>query len=725
MRKSSARGLPRPATTRTLATLLLAAFAAPAFSQALSKEEEEEKARRERAEKMETIITTGTRTPKAVDKIPGAVMVVTPEEIQHTRALTEDATAVLARTVPGYAESSQAMSNTGETLRGRIALRLFDGVPQTSPLREGNRSGTFTDMGLIGRIEVINGPSASEGIGASGGIINYISKVATKPGTEVTLTTRYTTQFHDDSDGYKVALDAAHKSDHFDLLVATSFIDRGIGYDGNGRRIGLNTSGSTADSEAKNVFLKVGGNFGPGYVQRLQATLSRFYVVGKGRYFLVDGNRDTGETNTSEPGAPLGAKSSFNDFKQGALQYTHDDLFGGSLALHVYKASQAMRFEVEGGSDRQDPLIAPLGTLLDQSEINSQKRGMRSAWSKQDLFVRGLELRAGVDVVQDESQQRLALTGRLWVPPMLYKSTAPWVQLSYDMGPLTVSGGFRREDGELSVDTYVTTFFRNRVTVQGGTLSYKEDLPNVGAIWRLPQNFSVFAAYGKGFSLPNVGIPLRNQNRPGQSVAGILDLQAVVVDNKEVGANWRGGRANASASYYESKSKFGVALAIDPITNDFIMRRLPVEIKGFEATADVTLSPALKVGALYSRIRGKTVNVEGGPLNREMGVLDINPDKLGAWVNWKWSDRGNLKLGSTTLFSRDINVGAAGEEHTKGYTLVDLAVNYDLRKYGTLTLGIENLADKFYILSWAQVVGCRNFWAGRGRVVSLSHTLKF
>ena len=41
--------------------------------------------------------------------------------------MTEDATAVLARTVPGYSESSQAMSNTGETLRGRIPLRLFDG----------------------------------------------------------------------------------------------------------------------------------------------------------------------------------------------------------------------------------------------------------------------------------------------------------------------------------------------------------------------------------------------------------------------------------------------------------------------------------------------------------------------------------------------------------------------------------------------------------------------
>ncbi|MBL0125362.1 MAG: hypothetical protein IPP88_22720 [Betaproteobacteria bacterium] len=52
------------------------------------------------------------------------------------------------------------------------------------PLREGNRTSVFTDLGIIERIEVINGPSASEGIGASGGIINYLSKTPTKMGNE-------------------------------------------------------------------------------------------------------------------------------------------------------------------------------------------------------------------------------------------------------------------------------------------------------------------------------------------------------------------------------------------------------------------------------------------------------------------------------------------------------------------------------------------------------------
>jgi iron complex outermembrane receptor protein len=236
----------------TLSALSLAILALPAFAQQAAPAP----AGAASAAELERVtITTGTRSAKAVDKIPGAITLVSKEEVQHTLLVTEDATAVLARTVPGYSESSQAMSNTGENLRGRIALRLFDGIPQGSPLREGTRNGTFTDMGIIGRIEVINGPSASEGIGAAGGIINYISAVPSTPGNQFTLTTRYTTQFHEDSGGWKLGGLFTHKDEAWDLIAAASHIDRGMTYDGNGRRIGLNTSGSVADSKADDFFV--------------------------------------------------------------------------------------------------------------------------------------------------------------------------------------------------------------------------------------------------------------------------------------------------------------------------------------------------------------------------------------------------------------------------------------------------------------------------------------
>lgn len=729
------------------------------------KSKKDEKAKKSESEKLETTelsgltVTTGTRTEKAVDKIPGAITVVSKEEIKHTLLVTEDATAVLARTVPGYAESSQALSNSGETLRGRVALRLFDGVPQGSPLRDGSRNATFTDMGIVDRIEVINGPSASEGIGAAGGIINYISAVPRKEGNEFRLLTRYSTQFDDDSAGWKVGLNFMRKQDDYDLVVGASVIDRGMGYDGDGVRLGMNTSGSVNDSEAKNLFLKGGYNFGESGERRLQATYSHFKIEGNGDYIQVDGCRyDPDECpnprpNTSERGHIFGSKAEFNDFEQLNLQYTDANVFGGSFFANAYWAKQAMRYPPENGEDRQDPLIPPNGPdglIWDQSEINTDKVGLRTGWTHSSLFdVTGLELRAGIDWVRDKADQRLALTNRLWVPPMEYTSTAPYAQLSYDIGPFTISGGLRREDGDLEVNNYTTTWYRGRRNVNGGTLSYQENLKNIGGIWRVTDEWSMFAAYGEGFGLPNVGIPLRNiscpvapgdgcPDAPPISVSDIFDLQPVIVDNREFGINWHGEQASFSISHYDSRSAFGTSFAIDPDTNDYVLFRAPTRIKGWELSGDWNVSEAWKLSALYSHIRGKTSfwsedpagNFGAGGLNKPMGALDVNPDKIGLTVRWKFSPNGDVTLGSTTLLSRDLSGSDVRaydgraytySEHTDGYTLFDLGLNYRTERFGRFSLGVENLTNKQYILSWSQVPGFRNYWSGRGRMVSITH----
>ena len=696
------------------------------------------------AEELDEIVVTGTRTPKSIDKIPGAVTIVSEAEVQRTLSLTEDATAVLARSVPGYSESSQALSNLGETLRGRTALRLFDGIPQGSPLREGNRQGTFTDMGVIGRIEVINGPSASEGLGAAGGIINYLTKVPEEEGTQGSFSTRYSTQFEDDSDLWKAGMTLTHKSEDWDLLTAASFLDRGIAYDAEGRTIGQNASGSTNDSEADNLFVKFGYNFGEDYMQRLQFSAAKFKIEGKGNYTWVQGDRELGIPDQAVRIPPLGSKTEFNDFDQYILTYTNADLFGGGFKIDAYRADQAMRYPTENGLDRQDPAIAPIGEIIDQSEIFSKKNGVKTSFTYSDIFgATGLEARFGLDLVEDEAQQRLALTNRVWVPPLNYESTAPWLQLSYDIGNLTLAGGYRREDGELHVDDYVTTWFRDRRPVGGGTLEYTEDLFNLGAIYRIGEQWSVFASYGEGFSLPNVGIPLRNiqcsndtaepngtqpdgcPNDAPISVEGILDLQALVVENQEIGFNWRGDFASFGASYYESESEFGSSLIVDPISADFVLVRAPTEITGFEASAEYIFADDWKVNAIYSNIKGLTTYGSTGPLIREMGINDISPDKFSASVNWTWAPGSDVTLGMTTLMDRDINEGRANEEHTDGYTLFDLTANFDLDRWGRLSIGVENLTDKYYILSWAQVDFFRNYFAGRGRVVSISHTINF
>jgi len=718
-----------------ISVALLTTAMSPAFAQET----------KQKAVDLDQVIVTGSRTPVAIEKVPGAVTLVTPEQVQRTLNLTEDATAVLARMVPGYSESSQAMSNSGETLRGRIALRLFDGVPQGSPLREGNRNGTFTDMGVIGRIEVINGPSAAEGIGGAGGVINYLSKNPDVDGHQTTVSTRYGTQFKDDSAQSKIGLMHTYKGDAADFLISGAYIDRGVAYDGDGRRVGLNTSGSLSDSYSKNLFVKGGYNFGANQMQRIQASYSNFHIGGKHNYKPVEGCRfDPVEcpvptTNTAEKGSIAGALAEFNDFEQFAVKYNNADFFGGDLSVDAYWAEQAMRYVPENGADRQLVKPAPPEDqrIWDQSEINSEKKGLRFGYAYNDVFkVDGLRLRAGLDMVEDTAEQRLALTNRLWVPPMKYTSIAPYAQLSWDIGPVTLDAGIRREDGELEIDSYTTVAFRDNTPVQGGKMDYKANMPNFGAIWRITDQWSVFASYSEGFGIANVGIPLRNiqANSPCKAVSCIADLQPLITENKEVGFNWRGAKGQLGASVYRSTSDFGSTLTIDKVTEDFILTRAPVEIEGFELNSAWTFNDQWKATLLYSRIRGQTQYYPGSGLKREMGILDISPDKVNASITWTPTETLNATLGVSKTFSRDLREEFVdptngdvytNEEDTYGYALWDLSVNYDTGRYGQLSLGIENIFDKQYVLTWSQLPGWQNYFSGRGRMVSLSHTFKF
>ena len=670
------------------------------------------------------VIVTGTRTPKAVDKIPGAITVVTPAEVQRSVALTEDSTAVLAKSVPGYSESNQTLNTLGETMRGRVALYLFDGIPQSTPLRDGSRNATFTDMSTVERVEVIGGASASEGIGAAGGVINYISRRATQPGLHANIGGRLGTQFRDDSGIWGVKGDVAYKGNGFDAFVAGAYVDRGITYDAHGRRIGLSASSSLADSVQKNLFAKVGTDLGSGDTQRLELTGSWFQLKGKNNYYYVSGDRAKGIPDTAVRGRQLVngidvLRPDFNDFKQAALNYSNRAVLGGTLTATAYIARQAMRFPGENGVDRQDPLIAPLGTLVDQSEVLSKKYGLRTSFSRENFLIDGLEVRIGVDAVHDQTEQRLALTDRVWVPPLNYDSIGPYVQLSWDIGPVTLSGGLRHESGKIKVDDYVTTFFRNRVAVEGGTLKYKNTLPNVGAIARVGGGFSVFGSYSKGFTLPNVGIPLRNVNTPGQSVDGILDLKAVIFDNKEVGANWRGRWGSFGISTYRSFSKLGAGLAVDPVTRDFVLIRRPVKITGIDATAEIRPTEYLRFNGVYSHVKGRTTSANNvvTPVTTPLGIVNIPLDKLVASATVSPTDALSFSLGVDKNFSRSI--GAPLNENIKGRTLFDATARYKVEKVGTVTLGVENLFNKYYFLSFSQIDFFQNYFAGRGRTVSL------
>lgn len=208
------------------------------------------------------------------------------------------------------------------------------------------------------------------------------------------------------------------------------------------------------------------------------------------------------------------------------------------------------------------------------------------------------------------------------------------------------------------------------------------------------------------------------------SVAGILDLQAIVVKNTEVGFNYTGELASVGASYYESNSEFGTSLRVDPETEDYFMLRRPTEISGYEVSLAYKFSDTFDMSALYSHTEGKTRTGDTGPLDREMGIRDVGPDKMVVTANWDFYDNANMTLGARTVFDNSINEGEAGEEIIDGYTLFDFSVNY-YSGDSTFTLGVDNLLNKSYFLSHSQVDQYRNYFKGQGRMLSVGYSLTF
>ena len=679
--------------------------------------------RDETARTLDSVVVTATRGSKAIDKIPGAVSVVTREEMDEQLVISEDLSQVLATQVPGYAPSRQKMTSFGESMRGRTPLILFDGVPQTNPLRNGAREGYFADPSVIERIEVVSGASAVQGLGATGGIINYISRTPREEGTRQTIDAKFGTQFHSDDQLWKTGYMLEHKRGRFDALLYLGATKRGVGIDGDGRRLGIEgTQGDTQDSTGTDFFAKLGYDISGD--QRLQVSANRYQLEGDGDWTRVLGDRAHGIPTSATRGEPLG-DAPRNAVRTLSAEWSHADLAGGAASVQVYKQDFSATYGAGYFANFQDPAIAPAGTLLDQSEIVADKDGLRTSWVRPDIWTQGLELTVGLDWLSDKSRQQLALTGRSWVPELDFRSYAPFAQLEYGAGPFTVRGGVRHENATLRVDTYRTLATYGSREVQGGERSFSQWVKSLGAVWRFADGWSMFAAYNEGFGLPDVGLVLRAVNRNGQSVESLVDLKPIVTDNREIGVTWAGHLGSFTASAYNSRSELGSQVRVSNGIGS--VARVPVRVKGVEFAGELRPHKDWMLNATYATTRGKTAIAEGAPLDVELGSRSQGPDKFLAAVRWAISPATAVRLQASHYASRDINEGrfagtARLEEHFKGYTLADLGVTHATR-WGEFGLGIENLFDRQYLGYFPQAnPGGTNedYFAGHGRTYMLS-----
>ena len=97
------------------------------------------------------------RMPRSQGALPTTITVIDHEDLSRQMAITPDLGDAIGALVPSYAPSTQKLSVRGQTLRGRNPLYMIDGVPQSSPLRNGSRDGYTIDPAMIERIEIVEG----------------------------------------------------------------------------------------------------------------------------------------------------------------------------------------------------------------------------------------------------------------------------------------------------------------------------------------------------------------------------------------------------------------------------------------------------------------------------------------------------------------------------------------------------------------------------------------
>jgi iron complex outermembrane recepter protein len=674
---------------------------------------------------VEEVMVTASRVERPLSTIPNTVTVVNSVELEAQLAINNDISTVLGNLIPSFSPSRQKMTNAGESLRGRKPLYMIDGVPQSSPLREGGRDGHIIDNAVIERIEVLHGANAIHGLGASGGIINLITKRPAdsfQQGLRVDGT--FQTEDIGESGDYGVAYSISNRFDQLDFLASLSLRDSGISYDANGDVIGSdNTQGDTMDSRTLNAFLKTGYEWGED--QRVELTVNRYDIKGNNDWISVPGNVALGIPSSAVKGHIVG-EGARNKVTNLALTYSNGNFLGHSLRAQVFSQDLESTYGAEATpiATFQDPAFGP--NLIDQSQNNSEKVGVKITLARDEIAGLPLNLVYGLDVLVDETWQSLIRTGRSWVPKSRSENYAPFLQAEFTgVDRLTVTGGIRHETSKLEVDDFTTLFSSGSRFVRGGEPDFSETLYNLGATYRLTGTWRVFANYAEAFSMPDVGRVLRAINIPNQSVESFLDLEPVLTENLEAGIEYNGRAIAAQVAWFQSDSDLGQRLqrGADGI---YTVQREKTTIDGIEFRSLWRATDADAIGLRYATTDGRFDSNNDGRVDSDLGGANIAPDRINASWDRTWTDFISSRLQVNHLLDRDFeNSAGATTAKFEGYTTID--VSTDVKAFGgVITAAVQNLTNEDYFTYYSQTNAIDvRYFKGLGRTFRLNYQVSF
>lgn len=648
------------------------------------------------------------------------INVIDHDELTQLRQGSDSFATLLSKIVPGMADSSHTITDYGQTLRGRNMLVLVDGIPLNTN-RDSSRNLSSINPASIDHVEVLRGSSAIYGSGATGGIVSVTTRPAGKePVAESTFSlTAPLSRLGKDGLGGEVQHYLSGRTDTIDYALNLSAQHTGGSWDGRGDRLAPEPSqGDMFDSNAYGIGGKLGLRLDRN--QRLQFALS---------YYDARQDSDYGSdpavaklpagTAAARPldGLQLADQNRIRNTLF-SVDYQHQDFYGSSLGAQLYYRDFFTRF-----TPFDARAVSTRGNNVDQVMQNSSVFGGRLTLNTPLTESKKTKLTWGMDFNQERSDMPddifdpaaydasggkvFRKIGTLtYMPALTTRSIGAFAQLQHQFNDQwSAEGGMRYERASAEYDDF-TPLSQYRAAsprqVKGGKVSYGASLFNIGVVYKPVRQQEFYGSVSQGFQLPDIGVTIRNAT-PAFNINSSA-LEPVKTNNYELG--WRGafGDTLTSLAVFYTTSLLG---DVQSFNNGLILTRTSEKILGVEGSADyLPGDSAWGGGATFTWMRGRE-QAQNSASDQIMSGYRIPPLKLTAYLQYKPNERWSNRLQASYFAARDYRLNGLtgfGRREVSSYTTVDAISRYDVTPKDTVSIGIENLLNRYYFPAYSQLM---------------------
>lgn len=686
----------------------------------------------------EQMVVVGSIMPKSISDIPGTVWFVDQEQIAQQYRAGKSLGDILSATIPSLDVGTGGRTNYAQNLRGRAMLVMIDGVSLQSS-RPISRQLDAIDPFNIERIEVLSGATSIYGAGATGGVINIVTKKATLDELSFETYVSGTTGFNNSDDfDYKVAQSVSGGNEQITARGSVVYGETQGFYDGNGDIV---TPDISQGSLQYNSTLDVMGSAEIQTSDESQLSLIAQYYDSQqdSPYGLYIVGRDFVDVR----------KGFESDREQGterillSANYSHDSVFGHQLIGELSYRSENQTFTPYFQSASQQ-----------ETEVLAGRLALAKGWD-------ALNLVYGVDAYLDrfDSNQALfdptiandsgnlvnktyAQVGRY--PGVDVSSYALFIQGDYEINAdWSIQAGYRYQYMNNKIDDFVAYSVQKKIAagtgtsadaVPGGSTDYSVSLFNLGTIYELNDDSQIWANFSQGFQLADPAkyygqgsydAPDANGHYALKDSINVSDskLSGIKTDSYELGYRLDTDSLSLQAAGYYSQSDNSIkydrkTLLITSVDDEQRVYGAEANIN-YWVTSDILLGASGHYVVSELKTDGKWEDLSAGK---------ASTSKANAWAAWYQNDY-SLRLQSQTMF----DYKDEADNKLDGYTTFDLQGNVTL-PVGQLGFGIQNLFNEDYTTVWgqrAQILYASHYdsaaydYKGRGRTFTLNYSLNY